>query len=204
MNPHLSPRQELRGLTLMGFAVLAVIFMGVGGWAVVTPIAGAVITQGSLVVESHVKKVQHPQGGVVTAIHKHNGDWVEAGELLARLDDTVARANMLVASKALDELDAKRARLEAERENWPAPIFPDRLSKRAEDPVVAQVMANERSMYESRKLARRNLEKQLERKIEQLRQEIPALQSQHFARGKEIELVEKELKGARELAEKKL
>ena len=60
-----------------GMVVLLVLAGGLGGWAVATDIAGAVLASGNLVVESDVKKVQHPTGGVVAEIRVRDGDVVK-------------------------------------------------------------------------------------------------------------------------------
>ena len=87
-----------------------------GGWASLTQISGAVIAPGQLVVESDVKKVQHPTGGVVGQLLVREGDRVKAGDVLIRLDETQVRANLDIVLKALDELAARQARDEAERD----------------------------------------------------------------------------------------
>ena len=69
-----------------------------------------------MVVDSHVKKVQHPTGGVVGEILVRDGDRVRAGDVVVRLDETVAKANLAMVDKSLDELCARQARLEAERD----------------------------------------------------------------------------------------
>ena len=88
---------------------------GVGGWAAMTEISGAVIAPGMLVVDSHVKDVQHAKGGIVGEILARDGDRVKQGALLLRLDPTVLTANVAVVSKALDQLAARKARLDAEQ-----------------------------------------------------------------------------------------
>ena len=105
----------------------AALVVGVGGWATFTMISGAVIAPGQLVVESDVKKVQHPTGGVVGELRVRDGARVKAGDILIRLDDTQTRANLDIVLKALDELSARRARDEAERDGAPS----DRLPARA-------------------------------------------------------------------------
>src|ERR1700681_4248377 len=78
---------------IAGIVVVIVLAGGVGGWAATTELSGALIAQGSIVVDSNVKKVQHPTGGVVGELRVHDGDRVKAGEIVVRLDDTVTRAN---------------------------------------------------------------------------------------------------------------
>ena len=44
-------------------------FFGLGGWAATGKFVGAVIAQGSVAIDSNVKKVQHPTGGVVGQLY---------------------------------------------------------------------------------------------------------------------------------------
>src|SRR5499427_5763765 len=79
-------------LTAMTVGILVV--SGLGGWAMTTELSGAVVASGLLVVDSNVKKVQHPTGGVVGELRVRDGVHVRAGDLLIRLDETITRANL--------------------------------------------------------------------------------------------------------------
>ncbi|MDO9426755.1 MAG: biotin/lipoyl-binding protein, partial [Methylobacterium sp.] len=113
--PRPTAHGSIRRHLALGLGLGAVLVVGVGGWATVTQISGAVIAPGQLVVESDVKKVQHPTGGVVGELRVREGARVKAGDVLIRLDATQVRANLDIVLKALDELAARRARDEAER-----------------------------------------------------------------------------------------
>ena len=122
----------MRRSLLGGTAVACLLAFGVGGWAATTELAGAVIAPGSLVVDSNVKKVQHPTGGVVGELRVRDGDRVKAGDVVVRLDDTQTRANLAIITKSLDELAARQARDEAERDGAKTVVFPaDLLARRA-------------------------------------------------------------------------
>ena len=71
---------------------------------------------GVVVVESNVKKVQHPTGGVVGELRVREGDRVKAGDVLIRLDPTQAAVNLAIVSRSIDELLVRQIRLEAERD----------------------------------------------------------------------------------------
>src|SRR5262245_65549664 len=101
------PRQMIRRLNLVGLAITVLLIGGVGGWAATSRLAGAVIAPGTVVVRSNVKKVQHPTGGVVGQILVKDGDEVEEGQVVLRLDDTVTRSTLGVVRSQLDELDRK-------------------------------------------------------------------------------------------------
>ena len=111
-----NPRRSIRRHQMVGLVVVTLLAGGVGSWAATTDISGAVIAPGVLVVDTYVKKVQHPTGGIVGEILARDGDRVNAGDVVLRLDDTVTRANLAIITKGLTELTARKARLEAERD----------------------------------------------------------------------------------------
>lgn len=172
---------------------------GVGGWAATTDIAGAVIASGYLVVESNVKKVQHPTGGVVGEILVGDGDRVRSGDVIVRLDETVTRANLAIVTKNLNELTARKARLAAERDGAEVIQFPAEMLERRHDPALANTLAGEERLFELRRTARLGQESQLRQRVAQLMEEISGITAQREAKVREITLVERELKGARDL-----
>ncbi|HUU24343.1 MAG TPA: HlyD family type I secretion periplasmic adaptor subunit, partial [Methyloceanibacter sp.] len=58
-------RRSIRRHLFIGLLLGGLLVAGMAGWARTTEIAGAVIAPGVVVVDSVVKKVQHPTGGVV-------------------------------------------------------------------------------------------------------------------------------------------
>jgi HlyD family secretion protein len=74
----------------LAFALYTIFLMvgGVGAWAVTSDLSGAVIAQGSVVVDEHSKRIQHRDGGIVAAINVKNGDQVKQDDVLIALDDT--------------------------------------------------------------------------------------------------------------------
>jgi multidrug efflux pump subunit AcrA (membrane-fusion protein) len=106
----MTAHQSIRRHLLVIIVAVVILVGGIGGWAYTSEFAGAVIAQGQLVVDTSVKKVQHPSGGVVAELKVRDGDQVKAGEVVIRLDDTQTRANLAIVSKGLDELRAPRAR----------------------------------------------------------------------------------------------
>jgi HlyD family secretion protein len=188
----------------LGAFVCAVFIIGVGWCASVTQIASAVIASGRLVVESGVKKVQHPTGGVVGELHVREGDHVTAGEVLIRLDPTQTQANLNILDNTIDELLAERAREEAERDDA-ALEFPAELTSRAtSDAVVARLVGGERSLFFSRAASREGQKAQLGQRVGQLREQIGGLSEQADAKRREIALIDDELKGVHSLWQQNL
>jgi len=188
----------------VGYAVLLLLFVAMGGWAATTDISGAVIAPGVLVVDTSVKKVQHPSGGVVGEVRVRDGDRVTAGDILVRLDETITRANLGIVSKELVELTVRKARLEAERDGSGQMQIPTSLLERAQETDVAQTIDGERKLFEMRVKARWGQKAQLKERIAQLNEETTSLQAQVGAKSKELSLIERELAAASELWEKNL
>jgi HlyD family secretion protein len=199
-----STRRSIRRNILAGITIVAVLAVGVGGWAGTTVLSGALIASGSIVVDSNVKKVQHPTGGVIGALLVRDGDRVNGGDIVARLDQTVTRANLAIITKGLDELTARKARLESERDGSDEIVFPQQLADRANEPEIAHIMQGERKLFELRRSARSGQKAQLRQRSAQLLEEIEGLTAQQRAKAREISLITRELEGVRELFKQNL
>jgi HlyD family secretion protein len=189
---------------IVGLTVVVLLAGGLGGWASTAEISGALIAPGSIVVESSVKKVQHPTGGVVGEVRAHDGDLVKAGDVVVRLDDTVTKANLAIVTKNLNGSLARAARLQAEQQGLDRIVFPAALLDRANDPDVKDVMASEAKLFEVRTTGRVGQKAQLRERITQLKEEIAGLEAQARSKDQEIALVDKELVGVRTLYDQHL
>lgn len=193
-----------RHLIAVGVSV-GLLLTGAGILAAKTGLSGAVVASGSLVVESNVKKVQHPVGGTVGELLVKEGAHVDAGDTLLRLDETVARSNLSALANSLWELRARGARLEAERDGATELTFPsDLLTAATDDPAIRHIVEGERNLFGLRREALIGQKTQLQERISQLHEEIKGLTEQAEAKTEEIRLVQVELNGVRELWEKKL
>ncbi|MDF2974359.1 MAG: hemolysin secretion protein, partial [Microvirga sp.] len=185
-----SARAAIRRYSLVGLSSAFFLVGGLGGWAAVTELSGAVVAPGSIVVDSYVKKVQHPAGGVVGEILARDGDRVRAGDVVVRLDETVARASLAMVSKSLDELAARQSRLEAERDGAQQVAFPAAFRSRAQEPELASLIQGEINVFQDRREARAGQKAQLQERIAQLQEQIDGLKLQASAKGDEIQLIQ--------------
>jgi HlyD family secretion protein len=197
-------QSSIRLHLIIGLAVVLVLAGGLGGWASTAEISGALIAPGSVVVDSNVKKVQHPTGGVVGELLARDGDIVKAGDVVVRLDDTVTKASLAIVTKNLDGLLARAARLQAEQQGLDKIVFPAALRDRAGDPDAKNIIASEAKLFEVRTTGRTGQKAQLRERITQLNEEIGGLMAQEKAKDQEIVLVEKELQGVRTLYDQHL
>jgi HlyD family secretion protein len=190
---------------LIGGTIIALLLtLGLGGWAATTELSGAVIAPGSIVVDSNVKKVQHLTGGIVGELLVRDGQRVHGGDVVLRLDETITRANLAIVTKGLDELTARRARLTSERDRAEKVVFPEALLARAREADVTAALESENKLFELRYSARLGQKSQLKERIAQLEEEIRGYTALQEAKTEEIELIQRELQGVRELWNKNL
>lgn len=201
-----SALHSIQRYIIAGGAMVALVTFGIGGWASTTELSGAVVAQGVIVVDSSVKKVQHPTGGIVSELRVREGKRVEAGDVLVRLDETQTLANATIIIKSFDELQARQARLEAERDGAEQIVFPAVLVERAKDAKseAARAIAAERSLFNLRRMARSGQKAQLKERSLQLQNEIAGYSGQLDAKQKEVSFVSQELEGVRALWQKNL
>ena len=197
-------RDDIRSNLILGAAVTAMLVVGGGLWLGLTKIAGAVIAPATVVVESNIKKVQHLTGGTIGGIFAQDGDHVRAGDVVARLDDTLTRANLQIISEDLDRATVRLARLEAERQGLPEMQLPSSLQERMGDPELAALVRGERTLFESRATALTGQKAQLESRAKQLERQIDGLKAQQAAEDQSVVLLDGDLVDVQALFTKKL
>ena len=202
--PNTPSQRSIRFHLIIGLAVVLVLGGGLGGWAATAQLAGALIAPGTVVVDTNVKKVQHPTGGVVGEVRVRDGDIVKAGDIVVRLDDTVTKAGLAIVTKNLNGLWARAARLEAEQRGSERIAFPPQLLEQMADDDVKNVIGSETKLFNVRSTGRVGQKQQLRERISQLNEEIAGLSAQEQAKTREIALVEKELVGVRGLFDQQL
>ncbi|RDD62266.1 HlyD family type I secretion periplasmic adaptor subunit [Ferruginivarius sediminum] len=190
-------------VVIAGIAIILLAFVGMGIWAATAPLDSAAMAPGTVAVESNRKVIEHLDGGIVDRINVRDGQQVERGQLLVKLDATEAQANYDAVRQRLDSALARRARLMAERAEQPTISFPAELTERRGDSAsVGEAIMGERVHFQAR---RRALEGQLalqEQKVAELREEIAGLKAQQDSTRTQVRLLEEELVGLRQLNEK--
>ncbi|MFG1375888.1 HlyD family type I secretion periplasmic adaptor subunit [Xanthobacter autotrophicus] len=181
------PIFQLRSHVVAGLALAVFLFAGCGGWATYARLNGAVIAQGTVTVDQNLKEVQHRDGGIVAEIAVKQGDPVQAGQVLLRLDDTASRAELSIVRVQLIELLARRARLLAERDGLERIEFPREIHTLAPD--VAMVTRDEARLFDGNRFTRRSQSEQLELAIIQTGEEIRGLNARRSAKIEETELL---------------
>lgn len=194
--------RSIRRHLLLGLALGGALLGGLGTWATTARLAGAVVSQGSFVVDTYAKTVQHPTGGVVGEILVAEGQRVRAGDVLLRLDATQTRAQLAIVTKRLDEMGARLARLEAERDDMAEIAFPATLLARRGDADLDAALRSEQRLFASRREVREGRKAQLRERIVQYAHEIEGLKAQERAYAQGLAVLDKEIAALRPLFER--
>lgn len=190
------PLESLRRHAIAGLGAIALFIGLLGGWAGTTEIAGAVVAQGTVVPLEGSKRVQHPEGGVVSAILVKDGDAVAAGQLLLRLDSTTVSANLAVIVSQLSAAFALEARLTAESIGNDELTLPRSLDAWPDRATLAGLLAAQERLRQSRGEAQAGFAAQLQEQIGQLGEQISGLQAQEAAVRQQREILAGEVADA--------
>lgn len=185
-----------------GTALAFLLVAGAGGWAATAQLTGAVIASGTVKVDENLKSIQHRDGGIIKEIAVREGDHVEKGEIMLRLEDAQTRAELTIVSTQLGEFRARQARLIAERDGFADVVFPADLA--ASFRGFEEVAAGETRLLRGNQLHRRSQKDQLELGIQQLGEEVKGLEAQLKSKADEIAVVEREAEKVKGLADKRL
>ena len=160
---------SVRKPMIVGVLGLLLLVGGFGTWAAMTQISGAVIASGQIEVDQNRQVVQHPDGGVVEEILVEEGNAVDAGTVLIRLDPNELQSELAIVESQLFELMARRGRLEAERDERETITFAPLLLETAESrPDVRNLKDGQRRLFEARRASIAQAIEQLQKQQEQI------------------------------------
>jgi HlyD family type I secretion membrane fusion protein len=202
MTPKKTPEKSFSPApyVVAGYATIALAFGVFGTWAATAPLSSGVVAHGVVVVSTNRKIIQHLEGGIVSEITVKDGDVVEVGDVLVRLDPTQAVGNFTVLSERLALLRAAEARLEAESINADDITFPPDIfdPQSTEEPAYIKL---HRTLFRDRKATRDGQTSILNARATQLEEESRGLTSQRKSiedqRGSLVEQIERMEEGQR-------
>ena len=178
---------------------------GFGVWSVMTDIDGAIVAPGVIQVEQNRQVVQHLDGGMVAAIHVTEAMTVKAGDLLIELDGNRIKAELAIVEGQYFDSTARRARLEAERDDKPAPVFPPEIvSLEAARPDVAEMIEGQRRLFTARLETVQAQISQLNKRADQIGSQVEGIDAQTAAIADQIALVLPEVADQQKLLDKGL
>ncbi|MGI8738758.1 MAG: HlyD family type I secretion periplasmic adaptor subunit [Gammaproteobacteria bacterium] len=196
---HLPSRPQTRGPVAAGLAIILVFFGGFGAWAALAPLSSAAIAPGAVRVEGNRKTVQHLEGGIIAELRVRDGDAVERGQLLIRLDPTQAKARFEAQLNQYLTLQSEKARLIAERDGFERIVFPPALLSLRDRPRVIESITSQKRIFDTRRRSLKGRISIFEQRVEQLRSQGEGLVGQVRAEDSQIALIDEEIVGAQQL-----
>src|SRR5262249_12830421 len=195
---HSLARESRRGRqVLLGAGLVVALSAGL------VPVLGGVIFAGSLVVQSGIKKVPDPEGGVVATMFVHDGSKVKAGDELLRLEETSPHSNLQVIARQLDEVRLRIARLNAERDGS-EPHWPTELSAELSSAERSRLLTSEQNIFAQRTSARRGERDLPGSRVQELEEQFRGLEAQLASNRSQMTITAKELANVETLLKEKL
>jgi membrane fusion protein, adhesin transport system len=143
---------------------------------------------GRVIPSSQVQVVQNLEGGIVAAMLVREGEIVERGQVLLRIDNVRAASDYRESRKRYLALLGSLARLRAEVTGSDQLAFADEVLSEA-----AEVVSNESALFQARKVALRNEVSVLESQVEQRDQELAELRHRLAQLERSLALAREEL-----------
>lgn len=203
--PRPPERWSVRGPLLLGIVAILLLFGGFGLWALQSRIAGAVVAPGQVEVQQQRQIVQHPDGGVIADILVEEGETVSAGQALLQLDGTLLKTELAIVEGQYFEILARRGRLETERADADAPVFPAELIETAkDDPKLASLIEGQKSLFTARRDTMSQSLEQLANQSQQINEQITGIDAQLAALSEQRNLIGEELEDQQSLLDRGL
>src|SRR5262245_49591874 len=197
-------RDEPRMFAAVGYGIILFCFLGLGGWAAVTPLGIAVVASGFVTTEGNKKTIQHLEGGIIKEILIREGQHVEAGQIILRLDETAPKANVEIYGNQLYAAVARESRLAAEVDGSPEIRFPEELTGAANNPIAAKAIDDQLGQFRERRASLDGQISILSSRVDQLREQIEGIDQQRAANEAQVKFINDELRDVRSLYEKSL
>ncbi len=180
--------------------ILIFIFFGIFGvWSFFGHISGAVVASGKIKIENERKVVQHLEGGIVDSILVHEGEEVREGQPLIVLSSVSVDANTNILRKDALALEAKQARLRAEKANAKSIEWPAATRELATEINSMDSLENEEKIFTARRQTLHTQIKLLQSQMAQLNEQIASFETQMKAEKRIIATLNEELTSKRRL-----
>jgi HlyD family secretion protein len=187
-----------------GYGIIVFTFVVLGGWSALAELDSAVVAQGIIVNETSKRTVQHLEGGIIREILVREGQQVQQGQVLFRIDSVAAKAAFDVQRNQLDFSIAQEARLLAERDGSDEIGFPEEIRSRRDEPNVAHAISDQTKEFQERRASLVGQVELLEAKVRQYQDEIEGLKVERDATNRELDTINEELKDLNYLLGKQL
>lgn len=183
----------------LGFWVLVVGFGGFLLWAAIAPLDQGVPSQATVTIDKKRKPVQTLSGGLVEEVLVREGQMVQKGQVVAKLNSAMSTVNFEANKQRYMGFSATQSRLLAEQNGADSVSF-EKDVMQSKDPLVKQQVETQRTLFAARKAALQSDTNAIRQSIEGQLSFITGLKGQMVSNQQQLELFQKELRAVRELA----
>lgn len=184
-------------------AIVLLLVLGLGTWSFTAPLESAAIAPGVISPDGSRRTVQHLEGGIIQKIHAREGDVVTEGQLLLVLDDLEAQARFDEIGKRYAYLLARSARLEAELQESAIVDMP-KTERWIDQAHLEAAFENQRQLLKRRIEAQNGREEILQKRMQQLEEEISGLRRMNEGLDEKMRLTQEESASVSQLVDKGL
>jgi protease secretion system membrane fusion protein len=191
---------DARSFSRMGWLI---VLLGVGGfllWGMLAPLDKGVPLSGTVAKESNRKAIQHQTGGTIKQILVKDGDIVRAGQVLVRMDGTLANSAYDTSEAQYLAARANEARLIAERDGLKKVTFPAEFEQRKNEPRIIELMTLQNQLITSRQMSLQNELGSVDENIAGLKEQIHGLEESRDSKKVQMGFLKEQLEGMRDLA----
>lgn len=195
-------QRRLRQPMIVGSVIIAVLVVGLGLWASLSPLSTGITAQGEVRVEANKKTIRHKDTGTIRQILVQEGQLVRAGQPMIIYNDVETRAGYDVMQNQYDSLQAQAARFNAEATGKAAPEFPPELLGRMSDPRVAGMIRDQQFLFTTRTQLYQSQTSVLNQRMDQIQSQIQGQQTQVASVDEQIKLTNEQMAGYQTLYDK--
>lgn len=190
-----------RRFAAVGYGLIALLLLTFGYWGATAPISGAAIAPGVIAAAGRNVAIQHLEGGIIKELIAREGDTVEAGEVVLRLDPTLARTRLQRLANQWATNEAMIARLTAERDGLNA--MPP-IENPSETEAIEAIRSEQRKEFQARLSRYRSEQAILEQRVAANMEAREGLAAQREAMDAQLAIVEEELESKKTLIDQGL
>jgi len=194
----------VRGPILAGLLIAALFVGGFGIWGATVPISGAAVASGIVAASGLNQEVNHLEGGLISEILVAEGQRVEAGDPIIELDATRVRSERDRVTNQLVGIQARMARLLAERDGATRLEFSNELISEAASRGISDDLEQQRKEFVNRLQRHQSELDVLAQRVQATKDEMSGLEVQKKSEETKLAVIRDELVQKKDLLDRGL
>jgi len=187
------PDANDKGIIRFGVGIIVAVFVVLGGWMALAPLASAAVSVGMVSADLNKKTVQHLEGGIVEEISVKNGDFVKEGQILVKFQNTNASAQLDILKNQYMEMVALESRLESQIAESNELVLSDAVKHLEQNKALETIIATQKQIFDLKQKMIKNDELITEQRIAQLMNYKDGINSLVSSKASRLKSIEEEI-----------